>query len=193
MKTNQYLALAGYFWIAWALFWFYSSRKVKTEIFHQGPLERVLHLGKLVLAFLLLFAGPIYVGVFSAQLWPANQLTGILGLVISLGGVLWMIWARLHLGANWSAHVSLKQDHELIQSGPYQITRHPIYTGFILAILGDTIIVGQVRGLIALIIVIYTFSAKMRLEEEILKKQFPNQYSQYAMRVKRLIPFIFLQ
>jgi protein-S-isoprenylcysteine O-methyltransferase Ste14 len=53
-------------------------------------------------------------------------------LLITALGIAFAIWARAHLGANWSAAVSIRADHELIRTGPYRRTRHPIYTGMIL-------------------------------------------------------------
>jgi hypothetical protein len=46
-------------------------------------------------------------------------------------GLAW--WARLHLGKLWSAFVTRKDEHRVIETGPYGIVRHPIYTGIILA------------------------------------------------------------
>lgn len=56
--------------------------------------------------------------------------------------------ARLWLGHNWSAQVTVKQDHELIRSGPYALVRHPIYAGALLALLGTAISVDKWRALL---------------------------------------------
>jgi protein-S-isoprenylcysteine O-methyltransferase Ste14 len=191
MTSPTFLGVAGYLWIGWGAYWFYSSRKVKAEIYRQDQNERLLHKGQLILSFLLLFAGRLYLGPFTYQILPHNAFTGVTGNLITLFGIAFMIWARIYLGSNWSATVTLKKDHELIQSGPYALTRHPIYTGFILAAIGTAIIVGEVRGILAVIILFYSFSAKLRLEEAVLKKQFPDAYRDYESRVKRIVPFLF--
>src|ERR1035437_4775514 len=46
----------------------------------------------------------------AASFWIGALLTGI--------GLAFSVWARVHLGRNWSATVSVKQDHELVRSGP---------------------------------------------------------------------------
>ena len=64
---------------------------------------------------------------------PAAAGPRILGLVVLLAATVLTIWARLALGAMWSAAPTVKEEHRLRTSGPYRITRHPIYTGLISA------------------------------------------------------------
>lgn len=54
------------------------------------------------------------------------------------------VWARVHLGRNWSGIVTVKEDHELIRTGPYGYVRHPIYTGLITGLIGT----GEVPALV---------------------------------------------
>jgi hypothetical protein len=69
-----------------------------------------------------------------------------LGAVVTIAGLLFAIWAREHLGSNWSRSVTIKQGHELITSGPYAVVRHPIYTGILTGFLSMAIAISQVRG-----------------------------------------------
>lgn len=66
----------------------------------------------------------------------------ILGLAILLTATAFTLWARLALGAMWSAAPAVKQQHKLHTSGPYNITRHPIYTGMLGMLLGSTLLAG---------------------------------------------------
>jgi len=85
----------------------------------------------------------------------------------------------------------LKQNHELIISGPYKMVRHPIYTGIIIAVLGTAIMTGQVKGFIALALTFFAFWHKSRFEEELMFREFGEQYKAYSLRVKKLIPWVF--
>jgi Isoprenylcysteine carboxyl methyltransferase (ICMT) family len=58
------------------------------------------------------------------------------------------LWARVTIGRNWSASVTLKKGHELIRTGPYALVRHPIYSGFLLMIIGTMIFIGRLVGII---------------------------------------------
>jgi protein-S-isoprenylcysteine O-methyltransferase Ste14 len=60
-----------------------------------------------------------------------------LGLAILLAATALTLWARLALGAMWTAAPTVKQEHQLRTSGPYAITRHPIYTGLLGMLLGS--------------------------------------------------------
>jgi protein-S-isoprenylcysteine O-methyltransferase Ste14 len=128
--------------------------------------------------------------VLGARFLPAAGWVAPLGMVMTLAGLLFACWARHVLGSNWSAVVQLKQDHELIERGPYRHVRHPIYTGLLLAFLGTAVALGEWRGLLALAIVAVSFWRKLRLEERWLGEQFGAAYADYMRRVKALIPGI---
>jgi protein-S-isoprenylcysteine O-methyltransferase Ste14 len=101
-----------------------------------------------------------------------------------------MLWARVTLGGNWSGNVVLKEDHELVERGPYQYVRHPIYSGLLLMYLGLAIYSAYVGTLIALIAVVVGLWFKSRQEERLLTKHFPQAYASYKARVPALIPFV---
>jgi protein-S-isoprenylcysteine O-methyltransferase Ste14 len=67
-----------------------------------------------------------------------------------VAGAAFSVWARITLGRNWSAEVTFKQDHELIESGPYALARHPIYTGGFGMGLGTAMNYGRAIGFIVL-------------------------------------------
>ena len=106
------------------------------------------------------------------------------------GGLGISIWARRVLGRNWSGIVTVKQDHELIRTGPYRYVRHPIYTGLLLAILGTALIFGEWRGLIAFVIFTAAIMLKVRTEERFMDESFPEQYARYRAEVPALLPFL---
>jgi protein-S-isoprenylcysteine O-methyltransferase Ste14 len=70
------------------------------------------------------------------------------------------------------------------------LVRHPIYTGLLAMFLGTVIVLGHVAGIAGLVLVFVSFWIKLRHEERIMLKQFPDQYAAYQQRVKRIIPFV---
>jgi protein-S-isoprenylcysteine O-methyltransferase Ste14 len=113
-----------------------------------------------------------------------------LGLLLTIAGLLFACWARVVLGRNWSGVVQLKQDHELIEAGPYHYVRHPIYSGLLLAFLGTALMIGEWRALLAAAIIAISFWRKLRLEERWLGEYFGAAYADYMRRVKALVPGI---
>jgi protein-S-isoprenylcysteine O-methyltransferase Ste14 len=107
-----------------------------------------------------------------------------------MAGCLWAIWARLTLGANWSGRVTVKADHELVTSGPYALSRHPIYTGLMVAVAGTALAGGEWRCVLAVLVILLALMVKMGQEEKLMMQTFPQAYSSYRQRVKALIPGI---
>jgi protein-S-isoprenylcysteine O-methyltransferase Ste14 len=105
-------------------------------------------------------------------------------------GVYLAIWARLVLGANWGMPMTQKQDPQLVTSGIYGYIRHPIYSGVLLMSLGSFLAVNYYWSLVFIVAAIY-FVYSARVEERLMKKQFPTAYPAYMKRAKMLIPFIF--
>jgi len=122
------------------------------------------------------------------QFVPHTTLVYSLGLALAAFGAALAILSRRLLGRNWSATVQLKQEHELITAGPYRLVRHPIYTGLLLLFLGNAVMVGDWRGLLAVAIVLVSFWRKLRIEEIWLAEHFGEPYRLYQARTKALIP-----
>ena len=98
---------------------------------------------------------------------PATLSTAYVGLALTVAGLAFAVWARFHIGTNWSPLIHLKEGHELIRTGPYAIVRHPIYSGLMLATLGTAIALGRLSGFIAFVLVVAAWGCKSRLEESV--------------------------
>ncbi|MBV9269207.1 MAG: isoprenylcysteine carboxylmethyltransferase family protein [Acidobacteriaceae bacterium] len=107
-----------------------------------------------------------------------------------MAGIIFDLWARFVLGRNWSGTVTVKQDHELVQSGPYGVVRHPIYSGFLLALAGTVIAQGDVGAFLGLVLATLALRLKSLTEEAFMTQQFGSQYTTYKRTVKALIPFV---
>jgi len=178
-------------WAAWALYWWATSHDVKPTTRREPLLSRAMHLGPMFLAAALLWAPRMDVLALDARLvpWAAWQFWA--GAALTAAGLAFTVWARRHLGRNWSAIVTLKQDHELVTSGPYAWVRHPIYTGLLAGFLGSAIALGQWRGLLAVALFYAAALRKYRLEERWMRERFGVAYDAYRARVKALVPWLF--
>jgi protein-S-isoprenylcysteine O-methyltransferase Ste14 len=134
-------------WIAWLAYWAISAQNVARAQVREPFHWRMLTLAVLVFAAMLIFSPYFGKGVLGRRFVPDSQWSKGLSLTLILVGLAVSIWARRHLGRFWSARVTLKVDHQLIQSGPYARVRHPIYSGLLLAMLGTAIFVGEWHAL----------------------------------------------
>ena len=144
----------------------------------------------IVLAALLFAFRGRHLPWLNASFVPPTMAFHWLGLLITALGLAFAVWARVHLGRNWSGTVTVKENHELIRSGPYGLVRHPIYSGFLLAMLGTAIAFGEIRGLIAFVLAFIAWRAKSLIEERFMLDQFGDRYARYKRDVKALIPFV---
>jgi protein-S-isoprenylcysteine O-methyltransferase Ste14 len=176
-------------WIIFAAYWLISALRQKAAAERQSLLSALAHripvgLGWFLLAFPQL--GPPW----NRALIPHAAGLLLVGTVICLFGLGVTIWARWTLAGNWSSDVTFKQGHELIKTGPYRYTRHPIYTGLLVMGLGTAIDIGQLHSAIGTVVVGIGFWIKLKQEERLLLRHFPDQYPAYQKEVKALLPFL---
>ena len=177
-------------WWSLVLYWLWSARSAK-QVTQQEPLwiRVCVYWLPLLAAVLLLGPGPWFGhSLLREQFVPHSTLVYSVGLGLAVCGAALAIYSRFLLGRNWSATVQLKQDHELITRGPYRMVRHPIYTGLLLLFLGNAVMVGDWRGLLAVAIVFVSFWRKLRLEESWLVGHFGQAYRDYQTHTKALVP-----
>jgi len=181
-------------WIAFLLYWqiiWARTARSKTTQRLEPAASRILRAAIFVVAIALLSIPRIPPHWLYRQLWPVGLWPFWIGAAVTVGGLLFAVWARRHLGSNWSRAVTIKQDHELITSGPYAVARHPIYTGILTGFLGTAIALSQVRGLIAFALVFFALWLKLRREEQWMRSQFGETYATYAQKTAALVPYVF--
>jgi protein-S-isoprenylcysteine O-methyltransferase Ste14 len=121
----------------------------------------------------------------------AQRIAVPIGLAIQLGFALLAVWARRHLGRNWSGAITAKVGHQLIRTGPYSRIRHPIYTAMLGMFLGTAVVSGELHGLLALFILGAGYWRKIQLEEKTLRDIFGADYDDYRKRSGALVPWLF--
>jgi protein-S-isoprenylcysteine O-methyltransferase Ste14 len=177
-------------WIAFLLYWQMRAQGTKATQRLEPAASRLVRALVFLIAIVLLMMGSIPVRWLYVTILPQGLWTFWVGAAVTVGGLAFAVWARQHIGANWSRSVSIKQDHQLIVSGPYALVRHPIYTGILTGFLGSAIAEGQVRAVIALVLVSAALWYKLRMEERWMRGQFGPSYDEYAQRVAALVPFV---
>jgi len=177
-------------WTIWAISWFFaaawSSRaQSRANIVQQLP-YRLLTIAGFVLLFAVRtnrYHGP-------SRLWTLPISAGWAMVLLCVMGFGFAWWARIYLGQLWSAFVTRKADHRIVDSGPYGIVRHPIYTGIIAATIALALVKGTVIAIGGALLAAFGFWLKARLEEDFLREQLDaDAYDAYRRRVPMLLPF----
>lgn len=177
-------------WLVLAAFWAIAAFTANKSIRSEPTASRLYHVLFMAGAFALLFRKDIRVGQLGVHVLPESAAIAYSGVLITSLGAAFAIWARLMLGRNWSATVTLKQDHSLVFRGPYRLVRHPIYAGGLLAMLGTAIVYDQAGCFLAVALAFVGWWLKTRREEDFMTQQFGEEYRHYQRNVKRLIPFV---
>jgi protein-S-isoprenylcysteine O-methyltransferase Ste14 len=187
--AQLYRHLIGALWLAWALYWCVAALGSKSTQRRESTGSRLVHLTSLLLGAVLIGWHNMPWPWLARRLWPVSFSSYCIGVVLIAAGLSFSVWARVHLGRNWSGTVTVKQEHELIRSGPYALVRHPIYTGVLVALVGTVMISGTLRAIIGLLLILASLLRKMRIEESFMRETFAGAYERYRDEVPALIPF----
>jgi protein-S-isoprenylcysteine O-methyltransferase Ste14 len=177
-------ALTTFFAAAWVVFWIYwmvSAARVK-----KGTRPRLAVVPRLVVIVLVILFN---VALKGHRLTVHSQILHVVGLIFLLSGLSLAVWARVYLGRNWGMPMTQKDEPELVTSGPYQLVRHPIYSGLLLAMLGTALALTFYWFIAVVVLGIY-FIYSATVEEKIMAASFPTTYQSYRAKTKMLIPFV---
>jgi protein-S-isoprenylcysteine O-methyltransferase Ste14 len=179
--------------ICWGIFfvvWVLAAIFTKRTVYHESGVRRLRYMIPIVIGWFLLFRGHRLPYPFSIEIVPQTDAILVGSSILCMCGLGICLWARAVLGRNWSGTVTLKENHELIVRGPYRLVRHPIYTGLLVMMVATALQQRHIAGMIGFFLVFVSFWIKSSYEEEVMSKQFPDQYPAYRQRVKRIIPFV---
>ena len=179
-------------WLVWVVGWCLAAIGTKRtqwrETWRDAAVNRLpLFLGM----FLMMTPRGGLLGLFVWRIVPAGAVASLSGIALTAAGLGFTIWARWHLGGNWSGNVTVKEGHTLTISGPYRWVRHPIYSGLLVALIGTALAVGIARAFIGAGLIMLGFVIKLLVEEGRMRATFPRDYDDYARHTARLIPGVF--
>ena len=177
-------------WLGWLVSWMVAalwSNRIEKRLFTWDVLVyRILIVSGVILSL------PVtawHVG--ARRIWHVGYTGAYLLAGVTLAGILFAWWARIHLGRLWSSGVTRKQNHRVVDTGPYGIVRHPIYTGLLASALATTIAQATATTLGGWILIALGLWIKARAEERFLAAELePEAYSYYRQRVPMLLPFL---
>ena len=186
--TPQLLTMVA--WSAFILSWigaaFWADRAEKRPARREAWLYRAVTAAGVVL----LVAGGEQFSRAADRLWSFEPVVDYALVLVVLSGLAFTWWARLYLGRLWSSSVTKKADHRVVDTGPYAIVRHPIYTGVILACAATAAQLGAALAVAGVLVLWVGFWIKARLEERFLRGQLgEGAYDSYRQKVPMLVPF----
>jgi len=110
-----------------------------------------------------------------------------LGAFLILAALVLHIWSRVHLRHYYAERVEIQPGHQVIDTGPYKLMRHPVITSFFGIATGLFLINPALTTLATLLYTIWDFTRAARQEEDLLTRTLPG-YTDYALRTPRFLP-----
>ena len=143
---------------------------------------------------------PVYMLAMACLMWSLDRYFSVyhwlgspwnrVGLVIVVASMLLDVWSlRLFFGAKTTFN-PMKPDSTryLVITGPYRISRNPMYLGLLVMLTGWALYLGSVSPLSALPLFVWILTRQqIEPEESILADKFGQQYEDYKRRVRRWI------
>jgi protein-S-isoprenylcysteine O-methyltransferase Ste14 len=176
-------------WVLWFLSWLaatpWSAPTLKRVVNGATTASRLVIIAGAVLLF-----GGASLGLSGGRLWRLDPAGTALLVLPTVASFVFAWWARLHLGALWSGTITRKADHRLVDSGPYALVRHPIYTGLLLAAVGTVVAIDRWSALVALALMAAAFLRKIAIEERFMADAFGPAYAAYSRATARLVPYL---
>ena len=182
-----YSVLFAGLWGVWMVSWGVAAIWASKPAARPPDREELLHWGVLTVGSVLLFLN--FRTGRPDMLWSTPDAYEGALFVVAAAGLAFAWWARIHLGTLWSGRVTRKADHRVVDSGPYGIVRHPIYTGLIAAMIATALLRPGPFGIAGVALIATSFVIKYRLEERFLMEELGPEYAAYRKRVPALVPF----
>ena len=177
-------------WVVFIIYWLITAAGAKKTVSDFGFRSWLLIRVVLIVIVVIILDNQ------ASKVWALQHLAATtptlapLGALLAVIGVGLAVWARTDLGKNWGMPQSVKENPELVTTGPYAYIRHPIYSGVLLAMIGTALVMSML-WLVIFVVAGGYFIYSAYQEEKLMTKTFPDTYPAYKMRTKMLIPCIF--
>ncbi len=185
-------------WVAFAVCWgvirYRYGRRARRNR-QVAEQDRIYEIALLILSFMGYLGIPV---LYLATPWlragdyvfqPVLFIAGILTSAASL----WLFWrSHADLGRNFSIRLVIREQHTLVRSGVYRLIRHPMYASALLWALGQAFLlpnwIAAAAGLLGFCILYF---GRVKREEMLMLSTFGNDYREYMMHTRRLVPYIY--
>lgn len=175
-------------WVIFSVYWSIAAKDSAATRTSESWWSRQFHLIVVNVALAVLV---LPVPGLTMRFLPQSRAIVVAGLAIQAAFLLLAVWARRHLGSNWSGEVRIAAGHQLVRTGPYRWVRHPIYTALLGMYCGTALVSGQIHALVALGMVIVAYCRKISMEEKALRNTFGAEHEIYRQETWAWIPGVY--
>jgi protein-S-isoprenylcysteine O-methyltransferase Ste14 len=182
---GQYIRIAAALWLAWLISWQFAALWRSRPTVQAPRREYRLHFVLISLGLVMMYG---VVPAVQPVLWPVSPALGWSMIGLTAAGIAFAWWARIALGKLWSGGIERMAEHRVVDTGPYALARHPIYTGLIAGAVAMAALQAKPGAIAGAALFALGFVLKARLEERFLEAELGG-YDAYRARVAMIVPF----
>lgn len=176
-------------WILWWTVTFIGRRKGEDTIYNKGQKMLVIISDIISIPFL------IYIPVWEYSNFqgplPRDGILSWAGIILFASGIIIQSVAMWQLKGFYTVRIGTQPEQKLVTSGVYRFIRHPGYLSYILTIIGIGLSLSSILTLVFVIFIVLFAVLRIKGEEEMLSKEFGDEYQTYMKKTKKIIPFIY--
>jgi len=180
---------SGVLWVFFITYWSAAAKHAGPTKSSESSESRRTHVRLMNAALVLLFIPSFW--LLGRRFVPDGLAAVVAGLSIQIVAGALGVWARRHLGRNWSGAIAVAEEHELVRTGPYGMLRHPIYSAMIGMFVGSALAIGEWHSVVGFVLITVAYARKIPLEERSLGATFGPAYDDYRKASWALIPWVF--
>jgi len=188
LSAQHAFRVANRAWFLWVLYWLAMAFVSKSTKRRESVWQRLEHLIPLIGGCALIFSEELRGSWLGRVVFPDNPVLMLISVGVTILALLFSVWARIALGANWSGTVTIKANHQLIRRGPYRFVRHPIYTGILTALLATAVTQQMLGALLGFAIVLQALYRKALREESFLSQEFGDAFAEHRRHTGMFLP-----
>ena len=184
---SSFLAIS----IFWVIFEIVLSRKKRSDAGIQTRDNSSLKV--LWITIILFISFGIYISQFNlGRIMIHSRIFHYFGLFLIIWGLIVRWIAIFQLKEFFTVTVSIRSDHKIVDTGLYKYIRHPAYLGSLISFLGLGLAFQNWLTIIVIFIpILGALSYRIYIEEKALNEEFGEEYSNYKLRTRKLIPWIY--
>ncbi len=179
-----YTIVVGCLWLGWLVSWHIAMRWRDKPTVQAPHADYRLHFMMIAVGTILMYGViPRHQPVF----WHVTPALGWSMVALTAAGIAFAWWARIVLGRLWSGGIERMAEHRVVDTGPYALVRHPIYTGLIMGAVALAVLQAKPFAIFGAALFSLGFALKAKAEERFLQKEIGG-YEDYRRRVSMIVP-----
>ncbi len=137
--------------------------------------------------FYTVFAAAFDLPAVSRQEFFHSEVVSWAGVILCLAGLTLFLLSMISFGRSFRVGIDQEHPDKLVTTGPFALTRNPIYVAFGFVLFGQFLVFPDWILLVYMAAAAWLIHRQVLREEEFMSQHYGREYSDYADRVRRYV------